>query len=333
MSCVRQRFLSTPITTPITILSNIYQVLYLDRYPNVNEYDKRFYNDPNTPGEPDYEFNQTLIDHIIDFSYDSQVEDIISKTTIDFIKSFRINPELGLDILFAQFAHLNSLLARVFQNYDYLTQKTGKSITIDDSIRDLQTDIVRPFSNVPTTASKEIRYVRRQIEQLRNICHDSKSWSEKFSWLITASYQLLDTYSFDIGSTRKQKWVSVLLFHDREYIGSVNVYDDPTNDRLVMIGIKGSLYKIMGRSCDKGDTDIASKILEAVKMYAIERKRKHIMVIGPIGPMPKILASKGFTVTSGPRLGFNKDYEISLYNPDGSIKVFSDIKLNNIDVY
>lgn len=126
----------------------------------------------------------------------------------------------------------------------------------------------------------------------------------------------------------------MLLFnHNKQYIGGVNVYVDPTFNRVQMIGIKGSLYKIMGRDCGKGESEIASKILQAVRLYAVEHIRDQIIVLGPVGKMPEILKKFGFELEKNKRVTFlQKDYYSSIYNPDGSPKVFSNINLKKIDI-
>lgn len=298
--CTRRLFLSKKLS------DRIYYVMYLPRDSDVEN---------KLTGDD--------LNYLDNIAYDSQVEDIISDSIVSLIRS-RENIILNWDYLFRRFSELNSVLVKAFVLYDRAIKLAIKNNRNPPTLEEVTKDLFNEQND------RVKAWFYRQLDQLSKICSNQ---TDEFKWLLTASNQLDQVYPLDVkGFGDWKTWTSVLLFNnDKQYVGSVNIYEDRKFNRIQMTGIKGSLYKIMGRKCDKGESDIASKILEAVKLYAIGNINQ-IFVLGPIGMMPGILQRHGFKVVDkSKQVSFMlKDYYTSIYNPDGSLKVFSNINIEEI---
>lgn len=341
MSCTRR-----------SMLRSTYYVLFLERVRDVDERDERFFNNFSdyTPTDKDYKRNELIILNIENFAYNSQVEDIISDSTINFIKQFKIDINLGLDILFAQFSRLNVIFAKCLNGYKMRSHNLiGVKPPIISIIDDVK-HLINQYDNLDE--NKTIYYVSNQLDRLSKVC-PGVSDEIKFDLLIKSSNALFDVYEYDVGKLRDNEyWTSILLFDSKKkYIGSINadIKDEEISRKVDneyktiiegkavgIVGIKGSLYSIVDRQCGKGEHNLAGKILEAVKMYAIRNECKFIYVRGPIGRMPEILDDLGCESKSGKKAIRGKPtyggmpYYCTIYNIDGLPKIFSNVSLKEI---
>lgn len=285
-------------------------------------------------------------DTVLNFITTSRMEDILSNETLSFIQSLDVSVMKGLNILITYYSLFN--YAVVFSDY-FLTYwnnvlRKASSLVSNfaeyiESEQDWKNDIINTLQKEKSLQSIDsfkyaVKYADNYINYLLSVCPGSfarKMSSLTFMNETKIAKDLRDVFRFDYNlSELDPYWTTVLLFHDNKWIGSVNVFqfDDRPMD-LLMIGIKGSPESLIGRTCRKGETKIASKILQGVVIYAHSHDIKKLRVLSPIGSMPSILQDLGFAKIDG-LTSYISDYIIDLYS-DGRWKEFyPDVSITKI---
>lgn len=312
-----------------------YSVLYLPRSQYIKDNKSLLSKSPLS--------DLTVGEEIDNFTFTSSIEDILSETTLKFLKSLQIDLMVGLDYLFRKFSILNKLFTDLIREYSIRSEIFRDENPLVTDLNDEHekaimeasfNGIKRELKHWRTDVKDFKLFINNQIEQFQKVhTGNLHTWFEKFAFDLAGSFKL------DINLDRNIiNWTSVLLFDvKKRYLGGINLIvtqKDVNFERVKIIGIKTSLYNLVERQSGKGVRDIAGKILEAVKLKAIEKELKEIFVISPTGTMPIILEKLGFKIEERYErmmMSFNPsgDYTKLIYQGDSVIK-FSDARLTDV---
>ena len=88
----------------------------------------------------------------------------------------------------------------------------------------------------------------------------------------------------------------VMLLYNSIYYGHIYTWFIEKDDFKLcfFIGIRARVDNLFFRHCQQSISNISSYLLEGVRQFAISKDATLLLVVQPIGMMPKILREKGF---------------------------------------